>query len=665
MANQLRKVPSVTFRPGTPAVPPTPAHCVQEPVYSDYGAYQLQLNYASWLAEKVNRAPLGSAYFGKLPGSNTYGWIVSTIDSGFMQAAGIGGVVGPLPILIGYRLVCYPGTKGTPGTPPKTSYSAETGWNSGAVSIGGFAADGYAEFVIGPGSIGVVVGLNTGPDTNSPSDCSHAFYGANGVLSIFERGSPVVTVPGGYASGPVLRIVRTAGSVSYFVNGERVHISALQSTGYARIDAALYVAGDFVDNPKVGAAQKGRASTSVGVTAFIDARLRASTRVGVAGSARGRAGSQYRSSANTRLGVAATAQGFANHRQQAESAVGVSGTARPAENKVIAIAPRFNVLAADASYAFAESNYAGGYRAESQGGFPTVEFSGAFTLMPPMQAFSYMLTGGVISVEAQGPKPVCICADYPYAQVDSSHGGGWDARSFEPWYAPDAIDIAEGVAIGARMAMFAAVEAVFSSVIQVGDLATIDVELLDGFEWFESILAHSGFLENSDRYAEFASALAVSTQSDAPMREGIQYATNVETGAITRYSGLGLMATVISHGSTYGVSDGGVYRLGDAGSPIDAFADFGASGYGTTQSKIVDALYFGLSTDGSVVAFLKADDGTEQAYQVVSREPMMRAITAKGRNARTWRLGLKVSEATRAELDAVEVSVGVSARRVR
>ena len=566
---------------------------------------------------------------------------------------------------MGYRLVCYPAVKGKPGTPPSSTYSAQTGWNGGGISIGGFNGDGYAEFVIGPGSIGVVVGISTGPDTNSPSGCSHAFFGANGALSIIERGASVFSVPGGYSSGPVLRLVRTAGVVSYFVNGAQVYSSASPSVGYARIDASLYVAGDYVDSPKIGAARKGAASVSVGVTAAIDARPRARASVGVNTTARGRAGGEYRSAASARAGVIATALGHANHRSQAESLVGVSALAQPAANRVTVRVPRFSVLAAEASYAFVEAAYTGSYQAESSGGFPTVEFSGAFALVPPFSVASYAPAGGVGSVESEWPRPVCICADSAYAHVDSSHGGSYFSQSYEPWLSHDAIEFNEGVLVTSDMSIFAALEAVFSSIVQVGDLATVDVELLDGFEWFESILLHSDFQEISDRYADFVSMVAVSTQADAPMREGLQYATNIDTGAITRYSGFGMIATVVSHGATYAVGEGGVYQLGSAGDPVDAFVDFGGASYGTTQSKIVDALYFGLATDGSVVAFLKADDGAEQAYQLVSREPMMRARTAKGRNARTWRLGLKVSEATRAELDAVEVSVGVSARRIR
>lgn len=664
MTNLLRKVPSVTYRPGIPAVPGVPAYCVQEPVFSDYSAYVDSLKMAVRLTESAARQRVGSSYYGKLGNSNTYG--LKSVDITDFGRLFFGPTSGnAVPVVVGYRLVCYPAVKGKPGTPPSSTYSAQTGWNGGGISIGGFSGDGYAEFVIGPGSIGVVVGISTGPDTNSPSDCSHAFFGAYGALDIFERGASVFSVPGGYSSGPVLRIARTAGAVSYFVNGAQVYSSATSSAGYARIDASLYVAGDYVDRPKIGAARKGAASVSVGVTAAIDARPRARAMVGVSATARGRAGSQYRSAASTRTGVTATALGHANHRSQAESQVGVSALAQPATNRVTVKVPRFSVLAAEASYAFVEASYTGSYQVEAAGGFPTVEFSGAFALVPPFSVASYAPAGGVGSVEVEWPRPVCICADGAYAQVDSSHGGDYFSQSYEPWLSHDAIEFNEGVLITSGMSIFAALEAVFSSVVQVGDLATVEIELLDGFEWFESILLHSDFQEISDSYADFVSMVAVSTQSDAPMREGIQYATNIDTGAITRYSGFGMMAMMVSQGATYGVGKDGVYRLGGVGDPIDLFVDFGGSDYGTTQSKIVDSLYFGLATDGSVVAFLKADDGTEQAYQVVSRQPMMRAMTAKGRNGRTWRLGLKISEATRAELDAVEVSVGVSTRRIR
>jgi hypothetical protein len=668
MANRLRKVPSITVRPGTPGVPGRPAYCVNTPVYSDYGAYVDAMKLAVRLTEQASRAAIGSSYYGQI-GTDTNGrpvYGLKSVNITDFSKIFFGPASGESrPLVIGYTQICYPAIKAKPAIPPTSDYSAQTGWNSGGLSIGGFAADGYAEFVIGPGSIGVVAGINTGPDTASPSDCSHAFYGALGDLHVFERGQIVYSIPDGLVGAPRLKIVRSDNQVSYLVGDSQVHVSESESSGYARIDASLYVAGDYVDDPLVGAVNRAAASLSVGATASIDPRLKAAFSVGVSGSALGRAGSEYRLTAQLSVGVSGSAAGHAAHALSATVDVGVTASAQSARNTCHVVGPAFDCIASEGGYAFVEAAYGGGYLSSSDGGFPEVVFSGAFALMPAFESFSYGPSGGLIESEVVGPAFSVICGDYPYAQVDAPYGGNYFSLSYEPWLSPDALVMSEGVLVTSTISVFAAVEAVFSSIIQVGDLAAIDIELLDGFEWFDAIFAHSEFQEISDKTAEFSSVIAVSTQADSPMREGIQYATNIETGAITRYSGFDMMAMVTSQGATYGVGRDGVYRLGGAGDPIDLFVDFGGSDYGTTQSKIVDSLYFGLATDGSVVAFLKADDGTEQAYQVVSRQPMMRAMTAKGRNGRTWRLGLKISEATRAELDAVEVSVGVSTRRIR
>lgn len=75
-------------------------------------------------------------------------------------------------------------------------------------------------------------------------------------------------------------------------------------------------------------------------------------------------------------------------------------------------------------------------------------------------------------------------------------------------------------------------------------------------------------------------------------------------------------------------------------------------------------MYFGLCTDGQVLAVLRADDGAEHTYKVVSREPTLRATTAKGVTGRSWRLKLKIYAASQAELATVETSVAASSRRL-
>jgi hypothetical protein len=664
MANRLLKVPQVTFRAGVPAVPPTPAYCTYEPLYADYGAFAGAMRRAVQLAQGVAGANIGSSYFGVIgqdaQGKNIIGLKpVSFEDLGGMFF-GPGSVAG-LPRVFGYYQRCYPAVAGKPAIPPLTSYDAQTGWNSGGLSIGGFAGDGYAQFAVSPDAIGVIVGINVGPDTESPADCSHAFYTNRDNVSVFERGQVKYVVPGATA-GQTLRVDRRAGVIAYFVDDEQVYQSLTPSDGFARIDASLYVAGDYVENPSVGALNAGAASTSVGVSAFIDTRLRAATSVGVSVTARGRAGSEYRSAATTTVGVSTTAAGAAGNNAQGVMQVGVVASARLAANTVVLRTPRMSVISASDTYAQVEAAYAAGYDVASIGGFPEILFAGAFTVTPPQHVFSYGASGGIGQVVAQVPTSDAISADYAYAQVEAVGPGRYFALSYEPVDAANAVFIDEVLFITDSMTPFVAVHATFSSVVSVGDALTIDLELIDGFEWLDALLLTSTVAELSDKTADFSDVLYV-TDQNADSQAVRQVVTNTTTSAATTYSEFDFLS--LHHTARYGsfaVRADGVYRVAH-GSSISAMLDTGSSTFGGYAPKRLEAIYVGMRTDGQVIAVVRAEDESERTYRVVQRQDYMRVSPAKGESSKSWRLRLELTDAQDGDVDVIQFVVSEQARR--
>jgi len=670
MANRLQKTPAVQYIPGVPGSPAVPAHCYIEPIYSDFGQYAESLQWMASLTEMMTQQKLGRIYFGEI-GQNANGFpiygpkvvaIPPDLSAMFTGVAG-GGV-----IVYGYRQICYPAIPAVPAVPPKVVYDALPGWNSGGLSIGGFVGDGYVEFQAGPASAGVIIGLNSRSDTVSPADCSHAFYVHQGAVDVFEDGSLVASVPGGLAGGPRLRIARTGQVVKYLRDGVVVHTSAKPSSGYARLDVSLYSAGDYVENPLIAAFNYGRASAAVGVNAFIDPRARAKGRAGISGSALGRAGSNLYGAAATAVGITASAAGHSENHGAALAEVGVEGSAVGAPNWSAGIGPAALGLASDSAYAQSVGTYRGGYLGDASGGFPEVSMSYSVGYGPMPLGYGDCLSGGVATSTGPGPAGDGISGENGYAQSLGTYRGGYQGFAYAPWLSDDSAMFAEPALVVDDFSISGDALATFVSSVDVGDSLLLDLEIVAGLEWFESILLSSTVAETSDIEAAFLDRVAVTTQSNIPQLKGIQYATNVLTGAITRYSNFGFLAICQTPYGALGVKEDGVYRIGagaDDGEPVDLMVDFGAKDFGTAQLKRIESIYFGLCTDGKPLAVLKADDGREVAYQVVSRVPTMRVATGKGVAGRTWRLRLKIYEATQAELDSVELSVATSNRRIR
>lgn len=667
MANRLRKVPVGRTIPAVPGSPGTPAFCTDVPVYSDFGAYSRTLRLQEKLTESLFRSSIGSAYYGQIgtgvDGGPVYG--IKTVGIPPDLSAMFSGTTSSGVYVWYYLRTCYPEIKPVRAQPARVEYESVPGWNGGGRSFGNFAENGYAQFYIGKANIASFVGISTAADTLPPGDCSHAFYGYQGNLQIFEDGVSKFTVVGGLADDPLLRITRTAGVVRYFVGDELVYTSLKPSVGYAYLDAALYAIGDFVDSPLIGAVNAIKATASVGVTAYIDNRMRAEAEIGVTATARVRSGSTYYLTAEGAVGLDATALVAAEVPMAATAVVGITATASFAQNTARLVAPVLQAIGAESSYSQAALVSGSSYTVDAYGGFPTVEFAYGAVEAPPVFTIGYMTSGGIGTAELQVPKGMVIGAETSYAQAALVYSGAPTIFAYEPWLSPDAIEIDEVILVGSEFELYADVPLSFFSVVEVSDGLFVELEISEGLEWFDSLMVTDSMAELSDQSAEWSDSVYVTDQSSDYRNAVTQLAVNVASAAPVEYTNFNFLKIIHTASGSYGLREDGIYRIGgvsDNGALRTAYVDLGNPDLGSVSQKHVDSIFFGLSTDGEVLAMLRDDSDIERMYRVIERRGYLRADAARGVISKYWRLRLEIIDATQADLSSIEFVVSTTGK---
>jgi hypothetical protein len=166
--------------------------------------------------------------------------------------------------------------------------------------------------------------------------------------------------------------------------------------------------------------------------------------------------------------------------------------------------------------------------------------------------------------------------------------------------------------------------------------------------------------------AGVGSALRLSSGGSVGGIKTLQYATNLLTGAATRYEGFGFDGFCRVGMDTYGFKSDGLYKIGggdDSGAPINMLIDFAADEFGTPQGKRVGNVFLGLETDGDVFVRMTDDDDREANYRAYQRRSEFRADMGRGGKSRFWRLRLEVLDSTEARLDNFEWVVSTTGRR--
>ena len=166
--------------------------------------------------------------------------------------------------------------------------------------------------------------------------------------------------------------------------------------------------------------------------------------------------------------------------------------------------------------------------------------------------------------------------------------------------------------------------------------------------------------------AGMSGTINLSGAAGAESLELLQYATNLVSGAVTRYSGFDFDGFCRVGMDTYGFKHDGLYRIdgaSDSGLPINALIEFQADDFGSPQGKRAGNIFLGLDTDGNVLVRTIEDSGREMNYRAYQRRSEFRADMARGRASRFWSLRLEISDSSHAQLDNIEWVVSTNGRR--
>lgn len=516
---------------------------------------------------------------------------------------------------------CYPARQGVPGGAAVSTEHLEIGWEAGARSLGVFAGDFSFSFDIGPGSVGVLCGLAPmGTPVASYNAIQFGVRMVNDVVAVVEYGQVVATV-GPFTPGAKVTIYRVGDVVIYQVGSWRYY-SPQHSDRPLVVFACLYVSGDYVDNPKVSLLHTLSAYGEWGWPGYdTDYQLRAESPWGWGGLVTLGDGTAW-----LRLPAARMSSGD-------DSTFGVADLVLP------------------------------GLRIDANDD-PRIDTAGVTVRVPMvMSGLGYSIGAG--DADLRTAPMALLASEEAYAGADLRLPA---LQVFGVEY-----DEAPGTGLGSEFLLLAdsymtdpVVLALLTDTLYVG--ATFDVLVAIDAQLVDYLVAGDTVDVSALITALLKSSVVISDNLAMAKAAAHQYATNLLTGAVGRYEGFDFAGFVRVGMETYGWKQDGLYRIVDArdsGEAIQAFIDFAAEDFETTQRKAVKALFFGADTDGALYARMMDDSDTTYTYRVVPYGDIQRANPAQGLTSRFWRLRLEVVDATELELDSVEWRVVTTGRRTR
>lgn len=611
MSNRLSKLAITSYTPGVAYQPAVPAYCV---------------THSHWVPDSTVIA----------------GYTPVKVGSGINNSSGLGGTTQYVPYYKNlpahweYTTTCYPAKPEVKGVPASTSYTAINGWNGGARSVATLRGDGYVKFNANARPIAMVVGISSADASTLPSEQSHAFYIHGTTVDLMEFGQVVAASVMTHAAANEYRITRSGEEVTWSV-GDWSRVSDTPSAGEIMLDASLYTSGDYVDNPAVVPVTEKTASLAGSLPALIG--VCGDTEYAfIVGSLPALNGEAAENSHGRVAGSLAALDGLLYDRPYAQ----ITGSLSALSGTI-------------------------------EGGYPQAQIAAVVGALAPLAGVMMVKSGTVASLAGALGALAGLVADRPYSEVSGSLGAlegmassGWPVENemyfssglvLMDVYRPDQVAggyFSSGLIFGSGVELVPLIEGYFASTLLLGDRWT-------------SEYAAEGYFSSSLRFGGAASGSVTPDRLSGQLAaEPAQYAVNVQTGALTQYTGFAFLGFAMAGQTLYACRHDGVYRIrsgDDDGQPMQALIDFGASDYGSSQVKRLEAVYFGLETDAQVTMRVASDSG-EHAYPVTQIGPMARAVTAKGASGRLWNMVLEIEDATHFELDAIEAQVGATARRL-
>lgn|GEM_PF-2374519 len=587
MSNRITKRSRTTYIAAIPAVPARPGYCV-----TTTGSTVKYVHVGSLVNSGVD---LASGY----PIYVTY-----HLDATGRQV--VDDILYPMLVRDAPVTVCYPAEAAVPGQEASVNTDGQVGWNAGGRSVDELLTDFDASFNL-PSFPGGAVLCGIAPPKvpiGSFESIEHGVYTAGGAIKIYEFGSLVATLDALSTDNPLITIRRVAGVITYTA-GESSYVSGQSSVGTKKLTAALYAAGDYIENPVVNAVASG--SSFAPLSLGNDAPSSYSTTL-LDGSATGRSGT-------TDIPEIAL-----------DGIVTVFDMQMAAVDHAVFHDP--GILAADMTPTFMVSE-------EFQAGIRFIMDEPTISASDTSELLSLNLFEGLITGSSSDFIPSL------YATIE------------------------ENLSIGSLIEVIVAIDANLAEVLTLSAPASANLIL-------ETIL-RSGLTISDNAYQARNDAVEYVTDPvtgvTTAKSQAIQYVTNIATGAVTRYTGYGFGSFCRVGQDLYATRADGLYKVGgstDNGDLLSCLIDFAANDLGANQTKRLENIFFGISTDGRAYARLEDDFGRQFSYRLIQRDSSEARIdTAKGASSRFWKLRLEIEEVSYAEIDNIEWVAATSARRTK
>lgn len=585
MSNRITKRSRDTYTPAIPAVAARPAYCVTTTGYK---------------VKYISTRSLVNAGVDLAPGYPTYvKYHLDPLGRKVVDDIQIPVMISNAPVT-----VCYPAVAAVAGREAGVSTDGQVGWNAGARSVADLPTDFEVSFNLPAIPSGAVLCGIAAPNVpiGSFESIEHGVYTAGGAIRIYESGALVTTLDALSTDNPQIIIRRVAGVITYTA-GESSYVSGQMSAGTKKLTAALYAAGDYIDNPATTAVASG--SSFAPLSLGNDAPSSYSTML-LGGSASGRS-----------VGIPEIAiDGIVTVFDMQMAALDHSVFSDP------------GVLAADMTPTFMISE-------EFQSGIRFIMDEPTVTSADTSEFLSLDILEGIIAAS--------------------------DSDFIPSLYAT----IEEKLSVGSFIELIVAIDARLDEVLMLSSPASANLIL-------ETVL-RSGLTISDNAYQARNDAVEYVTDPvtgvTTAKSQAVQYVTNIATGAVTRYTGYGFGSFCRVGQDLYATRSDGLYKIGgstDNGELLSCLIDFAANDLGGKQTKRLENIFFGISSDGRAYARLEDDFGRQFNYRLIQRDSSEARIeTAKGASSRFWKLRLEIEEASFADIDNIEWVAATGTRRTK
>jgi len=526
-----------------------------------------------------------------------------------------------------------PPTPDVLATPSQTILDYQIGWTGKARSIAAVAGGVKGKFRVPARTTGAVVGLTTQYYESGYRDIHCAWYVANGVARVMERGEILHTY-GPVTEANELRIDMTRGAARYYVDDVLAHQTNGGVEGVIHLDAALYTGGDYVDMPSISGIADGYGLLPIPV--------------GYA--------SEFSTSARG-YGVLLPVVGAGGYALAADGVSPVTSAGFGSLLPAISIGSE-GVYSSGEGILFPVIGYGGG-------GEVIPEISIGDGVISPVIGYGSGYT--IYSGSGDGSLLPVIGLGAASAGYASGVGVSLPVVGFGKEGVAEELQVAFASTAAQRIVLVGEIRIEFDTSSRIATLLGFDGGIINA-TLFARAVAEAAFGISGEIQALLHQLIQVSALVPQD-RVSESWVMNLENGGFTRYDSFDFSSFAKVGGSYYGCKPDGIYALDgndDAGNPIRAMVSFGKQDFGTSTLKRINAAYVGVSSSGKLVLRVIAEG---QTYDYVARDSgehlqVQRIDTGRGLRVNQLEFELYNQDGDDFELSSVEFAVLPTARRI-